>query len=258
MPDAGIKEAIRFYAKALKLPTFSDVSEPVKTFRPGGSLEDFLLTLMKREYEARKEKQRARRLKMAHFPLLKTLEEFDLSRLEHVKPEYVKQLASCDFVKRHENLVMIGSPGTGKTHLMTAIGVKACLLGYKVIFKNAASLATELAEARDDYQLRRMEKSIAAADLLLVDELSYTRFSQDEAELLFKVIAEHSERASTVITTNLPFSQWTDMFQSNTLVTALVDRLTYHSTVLNMNGHSYRLASGQERLARAAEMAQIS
>lgn len=140
--------------------------------------------------------------------MLKTLEEFDLSRLEHVKPEYVKQLASCSFVERHENLVMIGNPGTGKTHLMTALGVKACLLGYKVLFKSAATLAAELREARDNYQLRRLEKSIADVDLLLLDELSYARFDQEESELLFKVISERSERSSTVITTNLEFSRW--------------------------------------------------
>ena len=142
------------------------------------------------------------------FPMLKTLEEFDLSRLEHVKPEYVKQLASCSFVERHENLVMIGNPETGKTHLMTALGVKACLLGYKVLFKSAATLAAELREARDNYQLRRLEKSIADVDLLLLDELSYARFDQEESELLFKVISERSERSSTVITTNLEFSRW--------------------------------------------------
>jgi DNA replication protein DnaC len=112
--DAGVKEALRFYAKQLKLPTFKDVSEPAAKFRPGQSLEEFVLGLMKREYASRQEKQQQRRLKRAHFPMLKTLEEFDLTRLEHVRPEYVKHLASCDFIKRHENLVMIGNPGTGE------------------------------------------------------------------------------------------------------------------------------------------------
>ena len=174
-----------------------------------------------------------------------------ISRLEHVRPEYVKQLASCNFIKRHENLVMIGNPGTGKTHLMTALGVKACLLGWKVIFCNAATLATELCEAHDDYQLRKMEKTLSGADLLLIDELSYARFNQEESEMLFKVIAERSERASTVITTNLEFSKWTEMFASETLVAALVDRLTYHSSVLNMNGQSYRLHSSKRKMTNA-------
>ncbi len=241
MPDAGVKESLKFYAKELKLPTFGKLEESINEYRSGQSLEEFVLELMKREYDARQEKKRQSRMKRAHFPLLKTLEEFDLSKLQHVQPEYVKQLASCGFIDRHENLVLIGNPGTGKTHLMTAIGVKACLLGYKVLFCNATTLASDLKEARDSYQLRRLEKTISGMDLLLLDELSYARFSQEKSELLFKVIAERSERSSTMITTNLEFSKWTEMFSNATLVAALVDRLTYHSHVLNMNGNSYRL-----------------
>ena len=138
-----------------------------------------------RDYDARQEKTRQRRLKRAHFPLHKTLEEFDLARLQHIQPEFVKQLASC------------------------------------------------------------------TNDLLLIDELSYARFNQEESELLFKVISERSERASTIITTNLVFSKWTEMFASDTLVAALVDRLTYRSHVLNMNGESYRLSSGQNHQNRS-------
>jgi DNA replication protein DnaC len=133
---------------------------------------------------------------------------------------------------------------------MQALGVKACLLGWKVIFCNATTLATELCEAHDDYQLRKMEKTLSGADLLLIDELSYARFNQEESEMLFKVIAERSERASTVITTNLEFSKWTEMFASETLVAALVDRLTYHSSVLNMNGQSYRLHSSKQKMTK--------
>ncbi|MCB5726074.1 IS21-like element helper ATPase IstB [Mitsuokella jalaludinii] len=247
MPEAGLKESLRFYAKALKMPTFAHIEDMVQSFQPGQSLEAFTVQLLKREYELRQENQRKRRIKRARFPLLKTMEDFDLTRLEHVKPEYIKQLASCGFIDRHENVVMIGNPGTGKTHLMTAIGFKACLKGYSVLFYHAASLATELKEARDTYMLSRMEKAIAKADLLLLDELSYASFGQEESELLFKVIAERSERASTMITTNLEFSRWPDMFANETLVAALVDRLTYHSHVLNMNGASFRLDSHQMR-----------
>ena len=248
MQDTGIKESMRFYAIQLKLPTFGDISEPVMHYHAEQSLEEFVLELMKRESAARQEKQRKARIKRAHFPMLKTLEEFDLSRLAHVKPEFIHQLSTCDFIDRHENLTMIGNPGTGKTHLMTALGLKACLQGRKVLFKTATSLAAELREARDNYQLRKLEKSIASTDLLLLDELSYARFNQEESELLFKVIAERSERTSTVITTNLEFSKWTELFANETLVAALVDRLTYHSVVLNMNGNSYRLDSSRQNM----------
>lgn len=247
MLEPGITEALRYYAKQLKIPTFGNLDKEVHHYRPGQSVEAFVLELMKREYETRQEKKRQTRLKRAHFPLMKTLEEFDMSRLQYVKPEYVKQLASCDFIRRHENMVMVGNPGTGKTHLMTAIGIKACILGYKVLFYNASTLASELKEARSDYQLRKMEKTIAGADLLLLDELSYAKFNQEESELLFKVIAERSERSSTVITTNLEFSKWTEMLSNAALVSALVDRLTDHSHILNMNGNSYRLQSHVEK-----------
>lgn len=243
MQDTGIKESLRCYAKLQKLPTFSDLSEEKAKHKAGESLEEFVLCLMKKEYDARQEKQRQRRIKRAHFPILKTLEEFDLSRLEHVKPEYVKQLASCDFIRRYENLIMIGNPGTGKTYLMAALGPTAYRLGYNVLFKTATSLASELREAHDNYQPRKMEKVIVSTDLLLLDELSYVSFTQEKSELLFKVIEERSERTSTVITTNLEFSRWAEMFPNDTLVAALVGRLTYYSSILNMNGTSYRLQS---------------
>lgn len=241
MPDTSVTASIRFYAKQLKLPTFADLDEQVRRFKAGQTLDGFILELMKREYAARQENQLKRRIRCAKFPMVKTLEEFDLNCLQHVRPEFVKQLASCDFIERHENIVMIGNPGTGKTHLLTAIGLKACSCGYKVLFKNATTLASELHEAKDNYQLRKMEKTVGNVDLLLLDELSYASFTQEESELLFKVIAERSERASTMITTNLEFSRWTEMFANDTLTAALVDRLTYHSHVMNMNGESYRL-----------------
>lgn len=168
-----------------------------------------------------------------------------------LKPEYIKALSSCDFIDRHENLTMIGSPGTGKTHLLTALGVKACLKGYKVLFRTATDLVTELREAKDSYQLNKLTKGIAGVDLLLIDELSYASFNREESELLFKVIAERSEKSSTAITTNLEFSKWTEIFSSETLVAALVDRLTYRSTVLNMNGASYRYTSRKSESTKA-------
>lgn len=243
MPGAGIRESIKYYAKELKLPTFASPDRLLKDFAAGQNPEEFMLALMKEEYEHRKENQRRRRVKKAGFPMVKTIEEFDLKALSHVKPEYVRQLVGGDFIDRHENIVMIGNPGTGKTHLMTAIGYRACLNGRRVLFRNATTLATELKEAKDSYQLRKMEKAVAATDLLLLDELSYTSFSQEASELLFKIIAERSERSSTIITTNLEFSRWVEMFSNQTLVAALVDRLTFHSHILNMNGKSYRLKS---------------
>lgn len=128
---------------------------------------------------------------------------------------------------------MIGNPGRGKTHISIAIGLKACLQGYRVLFKNAGTLATELTEARDAYQLGRIERQLEKTDLLILDELSYMSFNKYESELLFKVISERSERSSTIVTTNLSFSEWTQLFENTTMVAALVDRLTYRSHVLD-------------------------
>ena len=136
---------------------------------------------------------------------------------------------------------MIGNPGRGKTHLSIGLGLKACSLGLDVLFKNAATLSTELAEARDNYSLGKLEKRIQKADLLILDELSYISFNRHQSELLFKVVSERSERGSVIVTTNLPFSQWTDLFENTPMVSALVDRLTFKSYVLDMNGESYRL-----------------
>lgn len=144
-----------------------------------------------------------------------------------------------------KNIVMIGNPGRGKTHISIAIGLKACLQGYRVLFKNAGSLSTELTEARDAYQLGRIERLLDKTDLLILDELSYMSFNKYESELLFKVISDRSERSSTIVTTNLPFSRWTELFENNTLVSALVDRLTFRSHVLDMSGPSYRLLTAQ-------------
>ena len=136
---------------------------------------------------------------------------------------------------------MVGNPGTGKTHLSLALGVKACLNGMNVKFYTAANLANELIEAQDHRRLPRIERQIAKADLLIVDELSYLTFNRHQSELLFKVIADRSERQSVIVSTNLRFSDWVTMFENTTMVTALIARLTFRSHVLNMNSeHPYR------------------
>ena len=129
-----------------------------------------------------------------------------------------------------------------------ALGLKACAQGHNVLFKNAATLSTQLCEAKDNYHLGKLERTLAKADLLILDELSYLSFNRHQSELLFKVISDRSEKSSTIVTTNLPFSKWTDLFENTTMVAALIDRLTFHSHVLNMNGDSYRLkATMQDR-----------
>lgn len=136
---------------------------------------------------------------------------------------------------------MIGNPGRGKTHMAIGIGLKACASGKSVLFKNAASLSIELSEAKDNYALGKLEKRIQKVDLLIIDEMGYVSFDHFQSELLFKVIADRSERGSTIVTANLAFSEWTNLFENTAMVAALVDRPTFRSYVLDMNGDSYRL-----------------
>ena len=240
------EEQIRLLSKQLKLPTFASYTDILRQSQPNADFSDLLLDLLMAETAARQENQNRRRLKAAGFPYQKSLDDFDFSQLNpSVSPIFLQELASCKFIDERKNIVMIGNPGRGKTHTSIAIGLKACLLGYRVLFKNAGTLSTELAEARDAYQLGRIERQLEKTDLLILDELSYMSFNKYESELLFKVISDRSERSSNIVTTNLPFSRWTELFENTTMVSALVDRLTYKSHVLDMSGPSYRLLSSQ-------------
>ena len=246
-------EMIRLYARQLKIPTFAEYEEILRQADPAADFGTLLLELMKTETVSRQENQNKRRLKAAGFPYLKTLDEFDCSQLnEAVSPLFLNELASCQFIRQRQNVVMIGNPGRGKTHLSIALGLKACSQGFNVLFKNAATLSTELCEARDNYRLGKLERTLAKADLLILDELSYLSFNRYQSELLFKVISDRSEKGSTIVTTNLPFSKWTDLFENTTMVAALIDRLTFRSHVLDMNGDSYRLKSSLQGLEDAA------
>ena len=246
-------EMIRLYARQLKIPTFAEYEEILRQADPSSDFGTLLLELMKTETASRQENQNKRRLKAAGFPYLKTMDEFDCSQLNAaVSPLFLNELASCQFIRQRQNIVMVGNPGRGKTHLSIALGLKACSQGFNVLFKNAATLSTELCEARDNYRLGKLERTLAKADLLILDELSYLSFNRHQSELLFKVISDRSEKGSTIVTTNLPFSKWTDLFENTTMVAALIDRLTFRSHVLDMNGESYRLKSSLQGLEDAA------
>ena len=214
---------------------FNQYTDVIRQLDQNQSYEDFLIALMRLELDSRQESTRTRKMKCAGFPYLKTMDELDYSRFEHMDEAFIHELASCDFVSKRQNIVMIGNPGTGKTHLSIALGTKACMQGMNVKFYTAANLSNELIEAQDNHKLVRLEKQISKADLLIIDELSYLTFNRHQSELLFKVVADRAERRSVIVSTNLRFSEWTTMFENQTMVTALIDRLTFRSHVLNMN-----------------------
>lgn len=242
-----VEEQVKLYAKRLKLPVFARYEELLRRMAPDSNFADLLLELMKSETEQRQENQNRKRLKSAGFPFTKTIEEIDVARYgEAITSLFLNELASCKFIGERKNIIMIGNPGRGKTHISIGLGLKACALGMDVLFKNAATFSTELAEARNNYVLGKLENRIRRADLLILDEMGYVHFDRYQSELLFKVISQRSERGSIIVTTNLPFSQWTELFENPGMVAALVDRLTFNSFTLDMNGESYRLQKAIE------------
>ena len=176
------EEQIKLLCKQLKLPTLAAYKDVLRQAKSDADFSDLLLDLLEAEKNSRQENQNRRRIKTAAFPYQKTLDDFDFSQLnDNVSPVFVRELASCKFIDERKNIIMIGNPGRGKTHLSIAIGLKACLQGYRVLFKNAGSLSTELTEARDSYQLGRVERQLEKADLLILDELSYMSFNKYES-----------------------------------------------------------------------------
>lgn len=233
-------ETIGIYSKQLKMPTFNRYDDIIRQLGSDKSYEKFLSELLKMEVASRMENNQKRKMKAAKFPYMKTIDELDISRFQNLDEAFLHQLASCDFVNKRQNIVMIGNTGNGKTHLSIALGIKACLQGMNVKFYTAANLSNELVEAQEYKKLIKLEKQLANVDLLIIDELSYLTFNRHQSELLFKIVSDRAEKKSVIVSTNLRFSEWTSMFESETMVSALIDRLTFRSHVLNMNGNSYR------------------
>jgi DNA replication protein DnaC len=182
-----------------------------------------------------------RRIRSARFPVTKSLDSFDFTVIPSLNKALVLELARCDYISRKENVLALGNSGTGKTHIALGLGLAACQKGYGVRFVTAASLVHELIEARDEKRLIRYQKQLTRYELLIVDELGFVPLSKSGAELLFEILSQRYERSATFITSNLPFNEWTEILGSERLTGALLDRLTHHVHILEMNGSSYRL-----------------
>lgn len=240
-------ETIAMYSKQLKTPSFNRYEDVIRQLDNDKSYEEFLIELLKLETQSRMESSQKRKINAAKFPYLKTIDEMDLSRYDHVSEATFHELSSCDFVSKRQNVVMIGNTGRGKTHFSIALGIKACMQGMNVKFYTAANLSNELIEAMEYKRLLKLERQLSKTDLLIIDEASYITFNRHQSELLFKVIADRAEKRSVIISTNLKFSEWTTLFENETMVAALIDRLTFRSHVLNMNGISFRSEHSKEK-----------
>jgi len=237
------------HLKALKLPTFLREYDKLARQCAAEGLDHirFLLRLAELELIDRERRMVERRIKEAKFPAVKSLDSFDFAVIASLNKPLVLELARSEYVTRRENIIAVGNSGTGKTHVCLGLGLAACQKGLSVGFNTAAALVHELMEARDEKRLLRLQRQLAGYKLLIIDELGYVPLSQTGAELLFEVFSQRYERGSTIVTSNLPFDEWTSVFGSERLTGALLDRLTHHVHILEMNGDSYRLNQSRRR-----------
>jgi len=240
---------VKHHLKQLRLPTMNNECEKVAARAAQENLDHlaFLLALCELELVDRERRAAERRLKAARFPAHKTLDEFDFTAQPNVNKPLLLELMKGEYLEKRENIILVGASGTGKTHLATAVGMAACLAGRKVRFFRVTELITTLIEARDEKLLLKLRGQLAKQHLLILDELGYVPASKVGAELLFDIIGTAYERQSLIVTTNLPFENWTEVLGSERLTGAALDRLTHRCHIIETTGESYRLQDAQRR-----------
>ena len=239
---------LEHHLKELKLPTFLKEYDRVasRCAAEGVDHPDYLLRLSELELIDRNHRMVERRIKEARFPTVKSLDTFDFLAIPSLNKALVLELARCEYIDRKDNVIALGNSGTGKTHVALGLGLAACQRGLSVGFITAAALVHELIEARDERRLLNFQRKLARLKLLIIDELGFVPLSKTGAELLFEVFSQRYERGSVLATSNLPFDEWTEIFGSERLTGALLDRLTHHVNILEMNGDSFRLKQSRQ------------
>jgi len=253
MSEPKAEVLLAHHLKQLKLPTmlreYAAVAAACTTDKADYST--YLLRLSERELLDRERRAADRRLRAARLPVVKTLDTFEFASQPSINESLVRELMRGEYLAERENILIVGNAGTGKTHLATSLAFAACAQGRKVRFWSVTELVRHLLEKREERDLQRMFTQIGRHHLLILDELGYVPFTKIGAELLFEVISRAYERLSLIVTTNLPFEQWTEVFGSERLTGALLDRLTHRVHILEANGESYRLRDAKKQRKRS-------
>ena len=210
--------------------------------------ESFLLNLLEKEFDLRQENGKTNRIRSANFPYKKHLEDLSIEDLPEAAKQRLGQLKTLDFIKNSQNVILAGNPGTGKTHIAIGLGIKACLEGYKVLFTTVPILVNQLKESRSNRMLRAFENRFEKYDLVIADEMGYISFDKEGSELLFTNLSLRAGRKSTIITTNLSFERWDEIFQDPVITAAMIDRLTHKAYIVNRKGNSYRFKETEKWL----------
>ena len=245
---------LEHHLKELRLPSFLREYGKMAAQCAAENVDhpEYLLRLAELELIDRHQRMVERRIRAARFPAVKSLDTFDFPAIPSVNKALVMELARCEYIQRRENVIAVGNSGTGKTHVALGLGLAACQRGMSVGFTTAAGLVHELMEARDERRLLNLQRQLARLNLLIIDELGFVPLSRTGAELLFEVFSQRYERGFIMVTTNLPFDEWTEVFGSERLTGALLDRLTHHVHIIEMNGESYRLKRSRENAGSQA------
>lgn len=255
MSKAATLVELRENLKSLMLSTMARGLEgslrQAKESGPG--YDEFLLDLTVAEISARAESRLTRRVREAKFPLIKTMEGFDYNVVPELDIRLVRELSGCEYIKERRNIIFLGRSGTGKTHLATALGVEACKHNYRTRFVSCYALVNELIEARQERDLQRIIQRYSRYELLILDELGYIPFSREGSELLFQILAERQEKGSVIITTNLGFADWTQVFGDQVMTAALLDRLTHKAHIVGCQWESYRLRQSLKGMEQKTE-----
>ena len=241
--DKNLTQDITVYTKELRLPTLQKNYETAATeaARENLSFEQYLHGLLLLEFEVRAENRKKAQIRQAGFPQLKYLQDLSREDLPKEAQERLPLLERLEFIRTGRNLIFAGNPGTGKTHLSLGVGIKACLEGFRVLFTTVPRMLTQIRESRSDKTLTLLEHRFEKYDLVICDEFGYISYDKEGAELLFNHLSLRAGSKSTIITTNLSFDRWPEIFGDPTLTAAMVDRLTHRAYLINMNGKSYRV-----------------